>query len=575
MFQIVISVVLFLFFAQSCTTKLHLVAPPPGHTLESYQAVGKKGMVATPNTEASEIGVAILKKGGSAVDAAIAVSFALAVLRPQSTGLGGGGFLLAYDHKNKKTVALNFREYAPLKARADMYIKNGKPEPNLALDGALSVAVPRFIAGLGDIYDHYASKKIPWPELVQPAIDLAENGFVVYPHLAVALESRKEVIARFKPSAKIFLPQGKPLKEGDLLVQKDLAKTLKIIAQKGWSGFYEGSVAAAIIRTVQLGGGIMTIDDLWKVEPIETEPMEGHYHHYKIVSMPPPSSGGITLIEALNILDNFPLSRQGPYNFKTVHEIVEAMRRAFLDRARYLGDPGFVRMPIKGLLSKEYAKSLAESISLEKATPSTELSPPNFETPESNSTTHFSIVDGEGNAVASTQTINQYFGSGMVAEGTGIVLNDEMDDFSIQPGVPNGFGLLGSEANAIAPGKKPLSSMSPTFVFNPKGELIMALGSPGGPRIITAVLETILNRIDFKASFLDAVAAKRYHHQWMPDQLEYEAGTFTPELEQRLARVGHHLKEIKPAWLVTLVAKTKEGWVGISDPRGVGVPLGF
>ena len=569
-----ILLIILLVFCAACQPRLNLVEPSPGRTLESYQSVGKKMMVVTPNKEATEIGLNVLKKGGTAVDAAIAVSFALSVLRPQSTGLGGGGFMLSYDAKKKKTAALDFREYAPLKATPDMYVKKGVLEPKLAQEGGLAVAVPRFVAGMGDIYDLYASKKVPWPELIQPSIDLAAQGFAVYPQLAAALEREKEVLARFDSSKKIFLPEGTAPKEGEMLVQKDLAKTLSVIAQKGWSGFYEGQVAANIIRSVQLAGGIMTIDDLWHVEPVETVPVESTYKGYKIVSMPPPSSGGVTLIETLNILENFPISRQGPANPKTVHEVTEAMKRAFLDRARYLGDPKFVKMPIKGLLSKKYAEGLANAIDTKRATPSLKLSPLEFNSGLQESTTHFSIVDEEGNAVASTQTINNLFGSGMVAVGTGIVLNDEMDDFSIQPGVANAYGLIGSEANAIAPGKKPLSSMAPTFVFNSKGELVMVLGSPGGPKIITAVLHTLLNRIAFKAKPLEAVAAKRYHHQWIPDVLQYEAGIFSSSMRDRLVRMGHKLEEVKAPWLVMLIARSQKSWIGVSDPRGVGTALG-
>ncbi len=569
---------LFLFlsfvFSTACQSKLHLVEPSQGRTLESYQAVGKKAMVVTPNREATKIGIAVLKKGGSAVDAAIAVSFALSVLRPQSTGLGGGGFMLIYDHKNKKTVALNFREFAPLKSKANMFIKKGVLDPKLAQEGGLAVAVPRFVAGMGDIYDFYASKKVPWSDLIGPSIDLAERGFSVYPHLAHAIEEKRDVLNHFSPSKNIFVPNGNPLKEGEMLIQKDLAKTLKAVAQKGWAGFYQGPIAADILRSVQRAGGIMTIDDLWHVEPIPAEPVASTYRGYKIVSMPPPSSGGITLMEILNILENFPIARQGPYNPKTVHEVVEAMKRAFLDRAKYLGDPRFIKMPVKGLLSKEYAEELAGSIDPQKATPSKNLSPLESNSSLHESTTHFSIVDEEGNAVASTQTINGYFGSGLVAQGSGIVLNNEMDDFSIEPGVPNAYGLIGGEANVVAPGKIPLSSMTPTFVFDSKGDLVFVLGSPGGPKIITAVLETLLHSIDFKAKPLEAVAAKRYHHQWIPDVLQYEEGIFSQKLERQLTAMGHSLQETKAPWLIMLIARSKEGFIGVSDPRGVGSAIG-
>lgn len=531
--------------------------------------------MATPNPEASQIGLAVLQKGGNAADAAIAVSFALSVLRPQSTGLGGGGFLLFYDAKQEKVSALDFREFAPQKAFQEMYLKNGKADSSLSQDGALAVAVPRLLAGLGYVYEHYAGGKISWEELIRPSIVLAAQGFEVYPHLAEAIEERKEILSRFPSSRAVFLAGGKPLQKGEKLVQADLAKTLKTIAQKGWASFYEGEIAASLVRTLQAHGGIITAEDLRWVEPIAMLPVEGTYRGYRIVSMPPPSSGGVTLIETLNILEHFPLARRGPYHVKTVHAVIEAMKRAFLDRSNFLGDPRFVKIPLRGLLAKEYAEGLAESISMDRATPAGQLSPVGFDLKESGSTTHFSIVDGEGNAVSSTQTINYLFGSGLVAEGTGIVLNDEMDDFSIQPGVPNVYGLVGSGANAIAPGKIPLSSMSPTFVFNPKGELLLALGSPGGPKIITAVLDTILNQIDFKATPLNAVAAKRYHHQWLPDRTDAEKGIFPPELMKQLGGMGHQIQEGEFPWLVMLVARTKEGWVGVSDPRGIGIPMGY
>jgi len=516
-------------------------------------------MVVTPNKEATDIGLSVLEKGGTAVDAAIAVSFALSVLRPQSTGLGGGGFMLYYDKKEKKTTAFNFREFAPLKAKKEMFL--GK--------GALSIAVPRFIAGLGDIYDKVASKKVPWPDLVQPSIDLALTGFPVYPNLAQAIREKEALLSNDRPSQQIFLPNGKLPKEGDIFLQKDLAKTLGVIAEKGWSGFYEGFVSYAIVKTVQRGGGLITVDDLWHVESIETTPIEGTYRGYKIVSMPPPSSGGVTLLETLNILEQFHFGKQlGGLKSRTVHIVTEAMRRAFLDRSRYLGDPNFVKIPVKGLLSKDYAKGLAESIQKSHSTPSNTLAPDKKLTGESQSTVHFSIVDREGNAVASTQTINSLFGSGMVAEGTGVVLNNEMDDFSGE-----------SEANTIEAWKKPLSSMAPTFVFNPKGELSMVLGSVGGPKIISSVLQTLVNQIDFGVSPLTAVAAKRFHHQYLPDELQIEEEIFTPPVANQLKRMGHTIQSLSshsttPMGNVGLIKKIKKEWIGVADPRGEGVANG-
>lgn len=556
------------FFLSSCTSKLNLVEPSSGRALESYQAKGKERMVVTPNKEATEIGLSVLEKGGTAVDAAIAVSFALSVLRPQSTGLGGGGFMLYYDKKEKKTTAFNFREFAPLKAKKEMFLRKGIADPKLSAEGALSIAVPRFIAGLGDIYDKVASKKIPWPELVQPSIDLAGKGFPVYPNLANAIQEKETLLSHYRPSQQIFLPNGKLPKEGDVLLQKDLAKTLGVIAEKGWSGFYEGFVSYAIVKTVQRWGGLITVDDLWHVEPIETTPIEGTYRDYKIVSMPPPSSGGVTLLETLNILEQFHFGKQlGGLKPKTVHIITEALRRSFLDRSRYLGDPNFVKIPVKGLLSKDYAKGLAESIQESQATLSSTLIPAKTLTGESQSTIHFSIVDREGNAVSSTQTINSLFGSGMVAEGTGIVLNNEMDDFSE------------SEANTIEPWKKPLSSMAPTFVFNQNGEFSMVLGSVGGPKIISSVLQTLVNQIDFGVAPLVAVAAKRFHHQYLPDELQIEEKIFTSYVESQLKRMGHTIKSFSshsttPMGNVGLIKKIKKGWIGVADPRGEGVANG-
>lgn len=544
---------------------LNLVEPAEGRALTSFQAVAPQAMVVTPNEAASQIGLEILKKGGNAADSAIAVSFALAVLRPQSTGLGGGGFLLFYLKEKNKTIAIDFREFAPAQASRDMYLVNGEAKGELSRDGALAVAVPRLVAGLGYIYEKYASQKISWSDLVQPSIRLAKEGFPVYPHLAKALEERKAVLKGFP------IPQA-----GALLIQKDLAKTLEMIGKNGWKIFYQGFIANQIVSSIQKQKGIVTLKDLQNVTASEIPVVEGNYRGYKIVSMPPPSSGGTILIEILNILENFNLRGWGPYHLKSVHVTTEAMRRAFMDRARYLGDPQFVKVPVLGLISKDYAKTLANSINMEKATPSLQLSSTaKYQGNESNSTTHFSIVDSAGNAVAATETINYLFGSGLVAEGTGIVLNDEMDDFSIRPGVPNVYGLVGSLANAIEPGKIPLSSMSPTLVFDPKGNLDMVLGSPGGPKIITAVLHTLLNRIDFKATPLEAVAAKRTHHQWLPDALQVEPGGFSELLMQKLGQMGHTIEEKESPCLVMLVARDREGWVGVSDPRGVGTAIGY
>lgn len=551
------------------------VEPPKGRTLSSFQATAEKGMVVTSNAEASQIGLEILKRGGNAIDAAIAVSFALSVVRPQSTGLGGGGFLLFHDKGNQKNIAIDFRERAPRKADRDMYLRNGMADATLSQEGGLAVAVPHLVAGLGFLYDNFAGGKLKWSELVEPSVALAEKGFPVYPGLEEAIGKERDLLEKFPTSREIFLPENQIPRTGDLLVQKDLSKTLTTIAQTGWQSFYKGSIASGMVQSVQNAGGILDWHDLQALSVRELEPVAGTYRGYRIVSMPPPSSGGIVLIETLQVLDHFRFPRSSPHHPDNMHLVTEALRRTFQDRAFYLGDDRFVKVPLKGLLSREYAEILARSVDRKKATPSGSLSPVPMQLRESDSTTHFSIVDPFGNAVASTQTINTLFGSGVTARGTGVVLNNEMDDFSIRPGVPNTFGLIGSEANAIAPGKTPLSSMSPTFVFDDDGKLQMVLGSPGGPKIITSVLHTLLNRIDFGDSPLEAVARKRYHHQWIPDTLMMEKGLLDPKSRSTLQGLGHTLEEIDNYSGVGLIVREKNQWIGVTDPRSTGKPYGY
>ncbi len=551
--------------------------------LASYQAVGKNGMAATAHPLASQAAIAILTKGGNAFDAAVAASFVISVVRPQSTGIGGGGFLLTWDPKDKTTDVYDFRERAPALASRDMYLNKdgserdhsfvGKVVPNASLNGHLAIGVPGLVAGLLDVQSKKGKLKLP--VVMQPAIDIAENGFPVYEGLAEDILDRKDVLNLFPSSQKIFLPNGIALKAGDKLVQKDLAWTLKQIAAKGKDGFYKGTVAERIVSEMKKGGGILSAKDLTDYKVKKREPVSGTYRNFKIVSMPPPSSGGVHIIQMLNMLENTDYSSFPHGSTESIHILSEVMRRAFADRAEYLGDPDFVKVPLKGLTSKDYAKKLFATIELKKATPSSAVKPGIPQAYESPSTTHLSIIDLEGNAVSSTQTINYTFGSCVVAEGTGIVLNNEMDDFSKKPGTANVFGLVGNEANAIAAGKTMLSSMSPTLLFDKDDKLLFAIGSPGGPRIINATLQTIINIVDHKMPLDQAVHAARIHHQWNPDLLRVEAGTLTPEVTKSLEALGHKIESVNTIGDVQAVGTAGSQFIGVSDTRSEGQPIGF
>ncbi len=555
----------------------------PGRSFSSYQSIAEHGMVATAHPLASQAAIEMLKKGGNAFDAAVAASFVISVVRPQSTGIGGGGFLLTWEPKTKKTEVFDFRERAPALATRDMYLHkdgsergqvfDGKVVPNASLNGHLSVGIPGLVAGLVDV--HGKKGKLKLQTVLQPAIDIAENGFPIYAGLAEDILDRKDILNVFPSSQKIFLPNGIPLKTGDKLVQKDLAWTLKQIASKGRDGFYRGAVAERILAEMKKGGGILTAKDLEDYKVKFREPVTGTYRNFKIVSMPPPSSGGVHIVQMLNMLENTEYGTYPHGSPESIHILSEVMRRAFADRAEYLGDPDFVQVPVKGLTSKEYAKKLFSTIDLKKATPSSAVKPGNPQAYESPSTTHLSVIDSEGNSVSSTQTINYTFGSCVVAEGTGIVLNDEMDDFSKKPGTANVFGLVGSDANAVAAGKTMLSSMSPTLVFDKDDKLLLAVGSPGGPRIISATLQTIINVIDHKMPLDMAVHATRIHHQWNPDILRVEADTLSAETAKALELLGHKLDASNTIGDVQAVGTTQGGFIGVSDTRSEGQPLGF
>jgi gamma-glutamyltranspeptidase/glutathione hydrolase len=549
-----------------------------------FVATGRQGMVVTAGDQASTAGIEMMKRGGNAVDAAVAASFAISVIRPQSTGIGGGGFFLLYLAKNRETVAIDFRERAPLRATHDMFIRDGKAVPELSRNGPLAVAVPGLVAGLVEVQKKYGT--MPLKEVMAPAIHLAEDGFPIYPQLAGAIAYRAKLLGDSPATKAIYFREDRPLQEGELLIQKDLARTLREISQKGKAAFYKGRVAKALVKEMKARGGLITQEDLDKYRVIYRTPLVDSFQGVQVHAMPPPSSGGVLISQMLNILSGFPLGEFGFHTPKSIHLLTETMRLAFRDRALYLGDPDFVSVPISMLSSQDYAGTQRAKIDLTKAMPSDAIPTAKPGKTESTSTTHISIIDKDGNAVATTQTVNLYFGSGVLVSGTGIMLNDEMDDFSAQVSNPNAFGLLGeNDANAIAPRKTPLSSMSPTIVTR-DGKVILVTGSPGGSRIISATLQVLLNVLAYNMSLPEAMFAPRIHHQWFPDDLLVEAKKDDkPEgLVEALQQLGHK---------VTLVEDTGDGRTpfgnvqalhvdissgvvtGVSDPRGEGRPKGF
>lgn len=532
------------------------------------------GMVVSSDSLATKVGVEILKKGGNAVDAAVAVGFALAVTYPQAGNIGGGGFMVI-RMANGETVTIDYREKAPIKAHENMFLdENGNFIPEKSQIGHLSVGVPGSVAGLLLALEKYGT--MSRKEVLNPAIELAEKGFIVNEGLAKAFKNAFEHFKKFPSTMKYFSKNGEPYKEGDLLVQKDLAKVLKLIRDKGRNGFYKGKVADLIVAEMKRGGGIITHEDLEKYQPVIRKPVIGNYRGYEIISMGPPSSGGVCLIELLNILENFDLKKYGFASSHTIHYLVEAMKRVYADRAEYLGDPDFVEIPLDKLLSKEYAKEIASQIDTFYATPSSKIirsvSPPK----DGTHTTHYSVADKWGNVVSVTTTINSYFGSMVVVDGAGFFLNNEMDDFSAKPGVPNQFGLLGNKANSIQPGKRMLSSMTPTIVLK-NAKPFLVLGSPGGSTIITSVLQVILNVIDFEMNIQEAVDAPRIHHQWYPDEIYYERRGLPFDVVENLKKRGHKLVERHGFQGEVQAILIDENGVkyGSADPRGYGFAMGY
>lgn len=538
-----------------------------------HPVYGKNGMVASEQGLATQVGLDILKQGGNAIDAAVAVGFALAVVLPNAGNIGGGGFMVLHDDKTGKDVAIDFREIAPAKASRDMYLDSqGNVIDGKSLFTHDASGVPGTVAGM-----EYALKKwgtMPLSKVLEPAIKLADKGFIVSDILAQTLKEEKSTLGKWSSSKAIFFKNGEPLKSGDLLVQKDLAKSLRLIAKQGAKAFYQGEIATKIAKEMQSHGGTMTLEDLKAYKVVERQPIIGDYRGYKVVTMPPPSSGGVHLIEILNMLEHYPIKEDGVNSAKNIHHMAESMKLAYADRSEYLGDPDFVKIPVTGLTSKAYANERVKTIDDNKARLSSTIKPGKPQPYESDQTTHYSVMDKAGNAVAVTYTLNLNFGSGIVVEGTGILLNNEMDDFSVKPGVPNAFGLVGGAANAIEAKKRPLSSMTPTIVMkNNKPWLVT--GSPGGARIITTVLQSVVNTIDHEMNPAEAIITPRVHHQWLPDELRVEEG-ISPDTIKLLQDKGHNVVTKAPMGRIQIIQADDSGFYGYSDPRNPdGKTLGF
>ncbi len=543
------------------TVAAHAQAPaiPP-----AQEARGHNGMVVAQEPLAAKIGVDILKRGGNAVDAAVAVGFAMAVTYPDAGNLGGGGFMVIHLAKGDRNTTIDYRETAPAAATKTMFLDaDGKADPHKSRYSGLAVGVPGTVAGLALAERKYGSGKFTLAQLIAPAIELARNGFTFEGHAADALPHVAKRMAQWPSSRAVFFKNDAPLREGDRLVQRDLARTLRAIAKHGPRGFYRGRIAREIAAAVREAGGIMTANDLAHYRAIERKPIRGTYRGNTIISMPPPSSGGVTLVEMLNILEGFDLPKLGrtPPAF---HDLIEAMKRAYADRAVYLGDPAFVKMPLKRLTSKKYAARLRATITA-KATPAADIHAGKPADNEGHNTTHFSVIDRDGNAVSNTYTLNFGYGLGLVAKGTGVLLNNELDDFTAKPGVANAYGLVGYDANLPAPNKRPLSSMTPTIVLK-AGKPVLVTGSPGGSRIITATLQVIVNVLDFHMGVADAVSAPRLHNQWQPDKTFVEPG-FAPATLDALKARGHNIVPTGAYTDANSIEVTPHGYVGAADRR--------
>jgi gamma-glutamyltranspeptidase/glutathione hydrolase len=545
-----------------------------------YQAINhpiidNQGMVVSQRKIASEVGAQILKEGGNAVDAAVATGLALAVVLPRAGNLGGGGFMIIHLKEEDRNIAIDYREKAPSGAFRDLFLdENGNYDKKKAQFSLLSAGVPGSVAGFHHALMNYGT--LSWEEVLKPAIRLAEEGFEIPHDLANTLASKRyrARLSSNEAAAKVFYKEDKSLyKAGEILVQNDLANTLRQLSEFGPDAFYKGEIAKLIVKEMERNGGLITLEDLSNYQIAERKPLNGQYKDYKIVSMPPSSSGGTHLIQMLNMLEEFPIKEMGFGSAESIHILAEVMKRAYADRSKYLGDTDFYKVP-SSLTSKDYAKSLNAFISKDKITPSDEISAGNPFPYESPDTTHFSVMDSFGNAVSNTYTLNFSYGSGMMIPGTGMLINNEMDDFSSKPGTPNGYGLLGSEANAIEGNKRPLSSMTPSIIFK-NDEPYMVFGSPGGSRIITTVLQVALNVMDHDMNIAQAVHSPRIHHQWLPEILMIESG-FGPDTERLLTEKGYKLYPSSTMGSVQAIMKEGDYFYGSADPRrpsaGVAIP---
>lgn len=538
---------------------------PPA--LDSVHAVSAEhGMVVAQEKISAHVGADILRRGGNAIDAAVATGFAMAVTYPRAGNIGGGGFMVIHSAERNEDITIDYRETAPAATTPQIFLgPDGKPDPAKSRDSALGIGVPGTVAGLALALEKYGSGHFTLAQLLEPAIALARDGFIISDDIADSLPGWHRRLARWPASAKIFSrPDGTSLGEGDRLVQSDLAETLSAVAAQGPRGFYEGPIADKLAKAVTDAGGIMTSADLKAYQPVIRAPVRGTYRGYDIVSMPLPSSGGVVLVETLNILEGFQLADLKQGSPASLHLLIEAMKRAYADRARYLGDPAFVSAPIETLTAKDYAAKLRAGISTLRATPSKELvsaAAPR----EGSNTTHFSVADSRGNAVSNTYTLNFSYGVGLVAEGTGVLLNNELDDFTAAVGASNAYGLVGFEANLPGPGKRPLSSMSPTIVLK-DGKPVLVTGSPGGSRIISTVLQVIVNVLDYKMDVAAAVAAPRLHHQWLPDEVRVESG-FPETVLAELKAMGHIIVDPMGQTSANSILVTANGPLGAPDPR--------
>jgi gamma-glutamyltranspeptidase/glutathione hydrolase len=536
--------------------------------------VAEKGMVVGAEALAAEAALDVLQRGGNAVDAAVTMGFTIAVTLPRAGNIGGGGFMLVRMAGTGETVALDYRETAPAAAYRDMFLdEEGNPDPVLSRDSPLASGVPGTVAGLLAAHERFGS--LPLEELMAPAIKLAREGFLVTPGMAESLE-KAGADGRLKAEAKevFFKEDNQPYQTGDRLLQPDLADSLERIATSGRAGFYTGPTAEAIVATLETRGGLITLQDLAEYEPVWREPVSGSYKEYTVHSMPPPSSGGVHLIQMLNLIKHFPLSTWGPNSSQGTHIMAEVMKRAYADRSEHLGDPDFESVPVAALISEEYELETLNRINSMTATASVDIKPGEPVLPESPETTHFSIVDAEGNAVSNTTTLNFSYGSGIMVDGAGFLLNNEMDDFSAKPGTPNAYGLIGGEKNAIEPRKRMLSSMTPTIVLQ-DDKVRIVTGSPGGSRIINTVLQVLLNVMEFDLNAAEANTAPRFHHQWLPDTLFVERG-FPSDALRSLRLLGYQIETDGTIGCAQTIVVENGLLTGASDPRrDGGTALGY